>query len=119
VALALLAGWSLLRPAAPGLRGALSPAGLALELVFGITLLMGVGFPLARLGAPVTPGAIAGLAALLAAALLVFGRWRPPLRLDTGIPGDPWSRVAGLLTIAALGLFLVKLGFRAPWNGPE
>jgi hypothetical protein len=113
VALALLVGWSLLRPAG---RDALSPAGLALGLVFGTTLLVGVGFPLARLGAPVTPGSIAVLAAFLAAALLLLGRRRPPLRLDQGVPGDRWSKAAGLLVIAGLGLFLVKLGFAPLWT---
>ncbi|HEV7515363.1 MAG TPA: hypothetical protein VGR07_03605, partial [Thermoanaerobaculia bacterium] len=113
MALAFLVGWSLLRPAG---RDALSPAGLALALVFGTTLLVGIGFPLARLGAPVTPGTIAGLATLLAAALLFLNRHRPLLRLDAGAPGDLWSKAAGLLAIAGLGLFLVKLGFAPVWT---
>jgi hypothetical protein len=117
-ALALLVGWSLLRPlgSTSGRRAALRPAGLGLALVFGITLLVGIGFPLARLGAPVTPGAIAGLAVLLAGILLVGARRQPSLWLEEGVPGDRGSGLAGLLVLAGLALFLVKLGLAPLWS---
>lgn len=123
-ALALLVGWSLLRPlgSTSGRRAALRPAGLGLALVFGITLLVGIGFPLARLGAPVTPGAIVGLAVLLAGILLVGARrqrrqrQQPSLWLDEGVPGDRGSGLAGLLVLAGLALFLVKLGLAPLWS---
>lgn len=113
MALALLAGWSLLRPVG---RNALSPTALALELVFGTTLLVGIGFPLARLGVPVTPGTIAGLAAFLALGLLLLGRRRTPLVLDLAAPSDGISKLAGFLIFAGLGLFLLKLAFAPLWS---
>ncbi|HZF12122.1 MAG TPA: hypothetical protein VFE33_25320 [Thermoanaerobaculia bacterium] len=111
--LALLVGWSLLKPAG---REALSPAGLGLALVFGTTLLVGIGFPLARLGAPVTASTIAGLAGLLAAGLFLLGRRRPPLRLAVDAPGDRLSKLAGLLLLAGLALFLAKLRLAPLWT---
>jgi hypothetical protein len=113
VALALLVGWSLLKPAG---WEALSPARLGLALVLGTTLLVGIAFPLARLGAPVTPGAIAGLAALLAALLFLLGRRRPPLALAVDAPTDGLSRLAGLLLLAGLALFLAKLRLAPLWT---
>jgi hypothetical protein len=119
--LTLLVGWSLLRPlgSRSGRLAAFSPTGLSLALVFGITLLVGIGFPLARLGAPVTPGAITVLAILLTAAFL-FLRFRRPrlpfLGLEEEAPGDGMSRLAGLLVIAGLALFLVKIGFAPLWT---
>ncbi len=129
-ALALLVGWSLLRPlgSQSGRRAALRPAGLGLALVFGITLLVGIGFPLARLGAPVTPGGIAGLAVILAGTLLVGGRRQrrqhrqhrqhrqASLWLEEGVPGDRGSGLAGLLVLAGLALFLVKLALAPLWT---
>jgi hypothetical protein len=119
--LALLTGWSLLRPlgSRSGRLAALRPAGLGLALVFGITLLVGIGFPLARLGAPVTSGAIAVLSILLVAAFLFlcFRLPRQPfLGLAEGTPGDSLSRLAGLLVVAGLGLFLLKIGLAPLWS---
>lgn len=120
--LALLVGWSLLRPlgSRSGRLAAFSPGGLSLALVFGITLLVGIGFPLARLGMPVIPGAIGGLAILLSTACLVFFHFRRPrppfLGLEEEAPGDGTSRLAGLLVVAGLALFLVKIGFAPLWT---
>ncbi len=119
--LALLVGGSLLRPlgSRSGRLAAFSPAGLSLALVFGITLLVGIGFPLARLGAPVTAGAIGVLAILLSAAFLSLRFRRPQLlwlRLEEEAPGDGTSRLAGLLVVAGLALFLLKIGLAPLWT---
>src|SRR6202023_1455915 len=98
-ALPLLAGPSFLWPRAPRLPA--TPAGLALALVAGVTLLVALSFPLARLGAPFTGGSIAAFSILLPAVSWLPCRFRTALELglelEPAAPGDHWSAAAGLL----------------------
>ncbi|HXO19681.1 MAG TPA: hypothetical protein VOA87_07120 [Thermoanaerobaculia bacterium] len=117
-ALALLVGASFLWPRAP--RRAATPAGLALALVAGVTLLVALSFPLARLGAPFTGGSIAAFSILLAAVSWLTGRFRTALELglelEPAAPGDHWSAAAGLLVVFGLALFAVKLSLAPLWT---